>query len=326
MRRREVITLLGGAATWPFAARAQQAAIPVIGFLDSRSPETLADRLRAFRQGLKETGYVDGENSTIVYRWADNQLDRLPQLAAELVHRQVAVIASSGGLPPALAAKAATATIPIVFLAADDPVQRGLVATLARPGGNLTGINFFNNELGAKQLGLLHELKPAIANVAVLVNPANANSADITKDVDAAARSFGLQTQVVHASTNRQIDAAFATIVPGRADALFVAGDPFFNARRVQLALMAGRHAIPAIYSGREYVEAGGLMSYGSDIVDAYRQLGAYAGRVLKGEKPMTMPVMQPTKFELVINAQTARMLSLTVPLSLVSRADEVIE
>jgi len=328
MRRREFLMLVGGTAAtvWPMVTQAQQLPLPVIGFLDSRSPETLADRLRAFRQGLKETGYVDGENSTIVYRWADNQLDRLPQLATELVHRQVAVIASSGGLLPVLAAKAATATIPIVFLAADDPVQRGLVASLARPGGNLTGINFFNNELGAKQVGLLHELKPAIANVAVLVNPANANSGDLTKDVDAAAHSFGLQTQVVHASTNREIDAAFATIVRQHADALFVAGDPLFNARRVQLAMMAGHHAIPAIYSGREYAEAGGLISYGSDIVDAYRQLGVYAGRVLKGEKPMAMPVTQATKFELVINAQTARMLGLTVPPSLLARADEVIE
>jgi putative ABC transport system substrate-binding protein len=326
MRRREFISLLGALVAMPLGARSQQAAMPVIGFLDSRSPETLAERLRGFRQGLKDTGYVDGENAAIVYRWAENQLDRLPELAAELVHRQVTVIVSSGGLPPVLAAKAATTTIPIIFLSADDPVQRGLVASLARPGGNLTGINFFNNELGSKQLELLHELVPSAVRVAALVNPSNTAVAEVSKDVRLASPALGLQTQVFNARTSGEIDAAFATIVRERFDALFVSGDPFFNARRVQLVLMAGRHGIPAIYSGREYAEAGGLMSYGSDIADAYRQLGVYAGRVLKGEKPAAMPVVQATKFELVINAQTARMLGLTVPPAMLARADELIE
>jgi putative ABC transport system substrate-binding protein len=325
MRRRAFIAGLAGTAALPLAVRAQSA-IPVVGFLDSRSPDALTDRLRGFRQGLKDTGYIEGENATIVYRWAEGQNDRLPELAAELVHRQVKVIASSGGLAPVLAAKAATTAIPVVFLSADDPVGRGLVASLARPGGNLTGINFFNNELGAKQLELLRELVPAATHVAVLANPANATMTQVTSDLEAAARSLGLQIQVVHADTSREIDAAFATVARQRSDALFVSGDPFFNARRVQLALLAGRHGIPAIYSGREYAEAGGLMSYGSDIADAYRQLGVYAGRVLKGEKPAEMPVTQATKFELVINAQTARMLGITVPPGLLARADEVIE
>ena len=326
MRRREFITLVGGSAAWPLVARAQQPAMPIVGFLDSRSPDALVDRLRAFRQGLKDTGYVEGENVTIIYRWADNQLDRLPVLAAELVHRPVTVIASSGGLPPALAAKATTTTIPIAFLSADDPVRRGLVASLARPGGNLTGINFLNNELGTKQLELLRELVPTTARVALLLNPANPTGAEVTNDVESAARALGVQIQVVHASTSREIDAAFASFVRERPDALFVISDPFFNARRVQLALLAGRHGVPAIYSGREYAEAGGLISYGSDIADAYRQLGVYAGRILKGAKPADMPVVQSTKFELVINAQTARMLDLAVSPSLLARADEVIE
>ena len=326
MRRRAFIAALGGAAAWPLAARAQQPAMPIVGFLDSRSPEALVDRLRAFRQGLKDTGYVEGENVTIIYRWADNQPDRLPVLAAELVHRPVAVIASSGGLTPVLAAKATTTTIPIAFLSADDPVRRGLVASLARPGGNLTGINFLNNELGTKQLELLRELVPTTARVALLLNPANPTGAEVTNDVESAARALGVQIQVVHASTSREIDAAFASFVRERPDALFVISDPFFNARRVQLALLAGRHGVPAIYSGREYAEAGGLISYGSDIADAYRQLGVYAGRILKGAKPADMPVVQSTKFELVINAQTARMLDLAVSPSLLARADEVIE
>ena len=326
MRRREFIAGLGGAVAWPLVARAQQPAMPIVGFLDSRSPDALVDRLRAFRQGLKDTGYVEGENVAIIYRWADNQLDRLPVLAAELVHRPVTVIASSGGLPPALAAKATTTTIPIAFLSADDPVRRGLVASLARPGGNLTGINFLNNELGTKQLELLRELVPTTARVALLLNPANPTGAEVTNDVESAARALGVQIQVVHASTSREIDAAFASFVRERPDALFVISDPFFNARRVQLALLTGRHGVPAIYSGREYAEAGGLMSYGSDIADAYRQLGVYAGRILRGAKPADMPVVQSTKFELVINDQTARMLGLTIPSSLLARADEVIE
>jgi len=313
-------------AVCPLATRAQQPVMPVIGFLDSRSPDALTDRLRGFRQGLKDSGFVEGENVIMVSRWAENQLDRLPALADELVRRPVAVIAASGGIPPVLAAKVATTTIPIIFLSADDPVGRGLVASLARPGGNLTGVNFFNNELGAKQLELLRELVPASARVAVLINPAGATITALTKDVESAARSLGLQIEVIYASTSREIDAAFAAITRQRPDALFVSGDPLFNSRRVQLVLLAGRHGIPAIYSGREYADAGGLMSYGSDITDAYRQMGAYAGRVLKGEKPAEMPVMQATKFELVINAQTARLLGLTVPPTLLACADEVIE
>jgi ABC-type uncharacterized transport system substrate-binding protein len=328
MRRREFITLIGGAsAAWPLGARAQQPAMPVIGFLDSRSPDALTDRLRGFRQGLKDIGYVEGENVTIDYSWAEGQFDRLPVLATELVRRQVAVIATSGGAAPAFAAKAATATIPIVFLTAEDPVRRGLVASLARPGGNLTGINFLNLEVASKQLELLRELVPGATRVAVLVNPAHAMNAEITlRDVEVAARTMRLQIQVLNASTSREIDAAFATFVRERPDALFVGGDPFFNSRRLQLSLLAMRHAVPATYSGREYAEVGGLMSYGSDITDAYRQMGVYAGRILKSTKPADLPVAQASKFELVINAQTARMLDLTVPPMLLARADEVIE
>jgi putative ABC transport system substrate-binding protein len=328
MKRRELIGLLGGAAaTWPLAARAQQRAMPVVGFLDSRSPDALTNRLRGFRQGLKDTGYVEGENVAIVYRWAENQRDRLPVLAAELVSRQVAVIIASGGHAVAFAAKAATTTIPIVFLAAEDPVKLGLVASLARPGGNLTGINFFNSELVAKRLALLRELVPAATRVAVLVNPANAvNSETTVRDVEPAARTMGIQIQVVRASTSREIDAAFATFVRERPDALYVANDAFLDARRLQLAMLAGRHGIPAIYSGREHAESGGLISYGSDITDAYRQVGVYAGRILKGAKPADLPVVQASKFELIINHQTARMLGLTVPATLLAIADEVIE
>ena len=329
MRRRDFIKSLGGAAAagWSFTARAQQPAMPVIGFLDSRSPDALTERLRGFRQGLKEIGHVEGENVAIEYRWAEYQLDRLPALAADLVRRQVAVIATSGGTAAAFAAKAATTTIPTVFTSAEDPVGQGLVASLARPGGNLTGINFFNNELAAKQLELLRELAPAATRVAVLVNPASTmNTKSTLRDVEAAARAMRLQIEVLNASTSREIDAAFATFVRERPDALFVNGDSFLNVRRVQLALLAGRHGVPAIYSGREYAEAGGLMSYGSNITDAYRQMGVYVGRILKGAKPEDMPVMQASKFELVINAQTARMLGITVPPSLLARADEVIE
>ena len=328
MRRREFITMFGGAAAaWPLAARAQQQAMPVIGFLDRRSPDALADRLRAFRQGLKGTDYVEGENVATEYRWAENQLDRVPALAADLARRPVAVIVASGGAAVALAAKAATTTIPIVFLAAEDPVRLGLVASLARPGGNLTGINFLSAELVAKRLELLHELVPAATRVAVLVNPANVTNTESTlRDVEPAARAIGLQIQILNASTSREIDAAFASVVRGRPDAFFVSGDSFFDSRRVQLVHLATHHHVPATYSGREYAEVGGLMSYGSDITDAYRQVGIYTGRILKGAKPAELPVVQSSKFELVINHQTARMLGLTVPPSLLAIADEVIE
>jgi ABC-type uncharacterized transport system substrate-binding protein len=327
MKRRQFITLLGGAAAWPLAARAQQAAMPVVGLLDSRSPDALTDRLRGFRQGLKDTGYVEGENVAIEYRWAENQLDRLPALAAELVRRRVAVIATSGGPAVAFAAKAATTTIPIVFGVAEDPVRLGLVASLARPDGNLTGINFLVGELAAKRLELLRALVPAATRVAVLVNPAHATNTESTlRDVESAARAMGLQIQVLNASTSREIDAAFVTIVRERPDALFVGNDAFFNARRVQLVLLAMLHRVRAIYWDREFAEAGGLMTYGSNIVDVYRQLGVYSGRILKGAKPADLPVVQSSKFELVINAQTARMLGLDVPDKLLATADEVIE
>src|SRR5262245_22082830 len=298
MRRREFITLLGGAAaTWPLPARAQQAALPVIGFLDTRSPDAIGERLRAFRQGLRETGFVEHENVTIVYRWGEGQYDRLSELAADLVRRQVAVIASGGGIPTAAAAKAATATIPIVFAVPQDPVSFGLIASLARPGGNLTGVNFFTTELTAKRLGLLRELLPATARMAVLVNPANPNTADTLKDLKAAARSLGLQIHVLNASSRQEIDAAFATFVRERLYGLFIGGEAFFLLRRVQLINLTVRHAIPTVFSQREYCEIGGLMSYGSNIVDAYRQVGVYTGRILKGAKPADLPVVQSSRF-----------------------------
>jgi putative tryptophan/tyrosine transport system substrate-binding protein len=326
--RREFITLLGGAAAgWPLAVRAQQTTMPVVGFLNGQSPEGYAERLRGFRQGLKEAGYVEGENVAIEYRWADNQTDRLPQLAADLIRRSVAVIATSGGPASAFAVKAATANIPIVFIVNEDPVKLGLVTSIARPGGNLTGINIFLSELVAKRLGLLRELMPAATRVAVLVNPADAAITETTlRDVDAAARTLGLQIQIVRASTGREINAAFATLAGARPDALFVGADPFFAARRVQLANLASHHSIPATYAVREIVEAGGLMSYGSNLADAFRQVGVYAGRILKGAKPADLPVVQSSKFELVINLATAMMLGLEVPPSLLARADEVIE
>jgi putative ABC transport system substrate-binding protein len=325
MRRREFITLLGGAAVaWPLAGRAQQAAMQVIGFLDPTSPDGMADRLRAFRQGLKEAGYVEGDNVAISYRWAENQLDRLPELAADLVRRQVAVIATTSNA--AFAAKAATTTIPIVFIVADDPVRLGLVASLARPGGNLTGTNFLNAELTAKRLELLRELVPAATRVAVLVRPTGSSTEAPLRDIDFAARAMGLQIQVFNVSNSREIDAAFETFARERPDALFVSPHPFLLSRRMQLTHLATRHVIPATYALRDYAEAGGLMSYGASLTDAYRQIGTYAGRILKGAKPADLPVVQASKFELVINAQAARMLGLTVPPTLLARADEVIE
>src|SRR5262245_55804390 len=300
--------------------------MPVIGFLSSQSPDTIVDLMRGFHRGLKESGYLEGENVAIVYRWADNQLDRLPALAAELVRRQVAVI-STGTNAAALAAKAATATIPVVFSVAEDPVKLGLVTSLARPGGNVTGINFLNAELTAKRLDLLRELVPAATRVAVLVNPTGGPSAETTvRDVEAAARAMGLQIQVFNASTSREIAAAFANLVRERAHAIFVGGDAFFISRRVQLATLASSHSIPATYPMRDFAEVGGLMSYGSNLTDAYRQVGVYTGRVLKGAKPADLPVVQASKFALVINAETARILGLEVPATLLARADEVIE
>jgi putative ABC transport system substrate-binding protein len=324
MRRREFVIAFGAAAVLPIAARAQQPTMPVIGFLDPTSSNTFENRQRGFRQGLKDTGYFEGENVAIVYRFAENNMDRLPELAADLVRRQVAVIATLAN--GALAAKAATTTIPIVFLLAEDPVKAGLVTSLARPGGNLTGINFFSAELAAKQLRLLRELVPTATRIAVLVNPTGPNSDSTLRDAQWTARATGLEIQVLNASTSREINATFASFVRDPPDALFVDIDPFFTSRRVQLVNLASRHAIPATYPGRQFTEAGELMSYGSNLTDAWRQVGVYAGRILKGTQPPDLPVAQSSKFELIINAETARMLGLTVPATLLSTADEVIE
>jgi putative ABC transport system substrate-binding protein len=325
VRRREFISLLGGAATWPLAARAQQSAMPVIGWLGSGSPGPSAPAVTVFRQGLAEAGYVEGRNVAIEYRWAEGQYDRLPTLATELVRRKVAVMVATP-IPAALAAKAATATIPIVFSSAADPVNLGLVGSLARPGGNATGVNFFQAELSAKQLGLLRELRPNAARIGVLVNPANANVEGLTKDVTAAAAALGIEIEIVHARDSREIEEAFATLVHNKAGALLVGADSFFFNRRVQLATLAARHVIPAVFFNREFAEAGGLMSYGSSLSEMNRQLGVYTGRILKGAKPDELPVVQSTKFELVINLPTAKALGLDVPPTLLARADEVIE
>jgi putative ABC transport system substrate-binding protein len=327
MKRREFLGALGGLAAWPMVARAQQPAMPVIGFLNAASPAANTERLRAFRQGLKEAGYVEGDNVAIEYRWAEGQNDRLSELAHELVRRRVAVIAAPGTTPSALAAKAATTSIPIIFAVGEDPVRLGLVTSLAMPGGNLTGVNVFNSEVVTKRLELLRELLPAAARVAVLVNPADVTTTETNlREVEAAAGAMSLQIHVVRASTSREIDSVFATLDRERPDALFVAGDAFFNSRRLQLAQLTARHAIPASYGSRDYPEYGGLMSYGSNLTDAFRQAGVYTGRILKGAKPIDLPVVQASKFELVINNQTARMLGLTVPQTLLARADEVIE
>jgi ABC-type uncharacterized transport system substrate-binding protein len=328
MRRREFISLLGGTvASWPLAAQAQQAAMPVIGFLNPQSPDAYAEPLRGLRQGLKDAGYVEGENVAIEYRWGDNQIERLPALAADLVRRRVAVILTTGGPSSARAAKAATTTIPVVFNMAADPVELGLVASLARPGGNLTGITFLALELTAKRLELLREMVPGATRVGVLTNPADATVSQSTvREMEAAGRAMGLQIQVFNADTGREIEAAFESIGRERPDALFVAVTPFMVVRRVQLVQRAAFHRIPAAYPLRDFAEAGGLMSYGASLRDAYRQVGAYAGRILEGAKPADLPVMQSSKFELVINYPTARMLGLTVPPTLLATADEVIE
>ena len=324
MRRREFITLLGGAAAaWPVAARAQQA-MPVVGILGISAPDTIGDRLRTFRLGLKEAGYIDGENLVIDYRWTENQFDRLPELVADFVRKQVAVITTVAGA--SLAAKLATTSIPIVFIATEDPVRLGLVASLARPGGNLTGINIFTAELVAKRLELVRELLPSATRIAVLIRPTGPSAEATLRDIEPAAHVLGLQVQVLNASTPREIDAAFATLVRERLDALFLGADPFFTSRRVQLANLATRHVVPMISATREVPEAGGLISYGANIADGWRQVGVYVGRILRGTKPADLPVVQSTKFELVINAQTARILGVDVPATLLARADEVIE
>jgi putative tryptophan/tyrosine transport system substrate-binding protein len=327
MRRREFITGLGSVATWPLAARAQQPAMPVVGFVNVASADTGAGYAAAFRKGLGETGYVEGQNVAVEYHWLEGQYDRLPALMTDLVRRRVAVIATPSSNPSSIAAKAATATIPIVFGVTDDPVKLGLVASLARPGGNATGINSFSVEVVAKRLGLLRELVPKAVRVAVLVNPGNATVAETTlRDVQEAARLIGLQTHVVNASTSLEIDAVFATLARERPDALFISPDAFFTSRSVQLANLAARERIPAAYANRDHVVAGGLMSYGTDNADRFRQTGVYTGKILNGAKPADLPVLQSAKFELVINLKTAKTLGLTIPETLLATADEVIQ
>jgi putative ABC transport system substrate-binding protein len=326
MRRRQFITLIGGAAAWPRAARAQQPAMPVIGVLNSSSPDADGDRMLAYRRGLRETGYVEGRNVTIEYRWADGQNDRLPSMAADLVRRGVNVIVT-GGTPATLAAKAATTTIPIVFILSTDPVEAGLVASLNRPGGNLTGVTGLNVELAPKKLELLHELLPAATIMALLVNPTNAIAAkNESRAVQAAARTLGLQLHVLHASTERDFDSVFASLVQLRADALVIGSDLFFTSRSERLAALTVRHAVPSIYQFREFAAAGGLMSYGGSITEWGHQGGIHTGRILAGGKPADLPVQQVAKVELVINMKTAKALGLTFPITLLGRADEVIE
>jgi ABC-type uncharacterized transport system substrate-binding protein len=327
MRRRDLITLVGAAVASPLAGQAQPASMPVIGFLGATTSVADADNLRAFHRALNETGFTDGENMAIVHRWADNQLDRLPALAAELVRRKAAVIVTVHGPAVALAVKAATATIPIIFTVSEDPVRQGLVASLARPGGNVTGINFVSGELVAKRLELLREMVPKASRVAVLLTPNNVEQTRSTlADIEPAARAMGLQVQPHNANTSQEIDAAFAAFERERPDALFVSSSPFFTSRRVQLVQLAARHAMPTTYVGRQYPEIGGLMSYGANLNDVWHQLGIYASRILKGAKPADLPVVQSNKFELVINHQTARMLGIAVPAPLLTAADEVIE
>ena len=327
MKRREFITLLGGAAAWPLAARAQQSAVPVVAFINGGSADASARFVIAFRKGLNETGFVEGQNVAVQYHWLEGKYDQLPALVADLVRRQVAVIATPGSVPAALAAKAATATIPIVFSAAEDPVQIGLVASLARPGGNATGINYFAREVVAKRLRLLHDLLPKAARVAVLLNPKNAGSAEATlRGVQEAAPALRLQIQILNATTVAEINAAFASFARERPDALFLAGDGFFTDRRVQFATLTARDKIPATGATSDFVKAGGLMSYGTDLTETYRQTGVYTGRILKGEQPADLPVLQSTKFEFVLNLQTAQALNIEVPPGVLSIVDEVVE
>jgi len=327
MRRREFITLFGGAAAaWPLSARAQQPAMPVIGFLSSGWRESDAPRLTGLRRGLNDTGYVEGQNLVVEYRWAENELDRLPTLAASLVQTRVALIVTPG-LPTTRAAKAATTSIPILFAVGTDPVQTGLVASLNLPGGNLTGFNQLNGELGAKALALLHELVPSARMIGLLENPLNPLVEEaIRTDVLAAALAIGVQIQELHASTDREIDTAFESLAQARTGALLIGNDFFFNSRVEQISALAARHAIPVIHTSSEFVAAGGLISYGISLVETYRTVGVYAGRVLKGEKPANLPVIQPTKFELVINRRTAKALGLDIPDKLLALADEVID
>jgi putative ABC transport system substrate-binding protein len=328
MKRRKFITLLGGAAaSWPLAARAQQPAMPIVGLLSGGAADAAPRDVAAFRNGLNENGYIEGQNVAIEYRWADGRYERLSELAADLVQRRVSMIASPGTTAAALAAKAATTTIPIVFGVGDDPVKLGLVSSLARPGGNLTGINFFSTETVGKRLGLLHGLVPKAVRIAVLINPANAPQTEAAlREIPAAARAIGLQIQVLNASTSREIDAAFATIAGDRPDALFIAPDSLFTSRRIQLATLAARERMPTSGSNREMAEAGLLTSYGTDTADMWHRVGVYTGQILKGAKPADLPVLQLTKFELVINVQTARTIGLEVPNSIQLLADEVIE
>jgi ABC-type uncharacterized transport system substrate-binding protein len=325
-RRKFLVTLLGGAAARPLAARAQQPKVPVIGYLGAGSAAASAPNVAVFRQSLAEAGYVVGRNAAIEYRFAEGQYDRLPAMAAELVRSEVALIVAGGGTAPALAAKAATATIPIVFSVTDDPVALGLVVSFGRPGGNATGINFPLAELAAKELGLLHELVPAARRMGLLVNPNNSPSAAVTKDVTAAASALGIEIGVVEANNGRAIEEAFASLVRSRSEALLIGTDPFFYSRRVQLATLAARHVIPAAFNAREFVEVGGLMSYGTSLTEVFGQLGAYAGRILKGAKPADLPVVRSVTFEFVINLSTARALGLEIPSTVLARADEVIE
>jgi putative ABC transport system substrate-binding protein len=327
MNRREFITLIGGvAATWPVMARAQQSAMPVIGLLGATSPETAGPLLAAIRQGLKEEGFVEGQNVGIEYRWADNQRERLPGLAAELVNRKVGLILTSGSVPPAMAAKAATSTIPIVFHMGADPVAAGVVDSLNQPGGNITGVSYLSDASSSKRLGLLREVVPASRVIGLLVNPTSPTASTTTNDLEAAARPLGLSLQVVNANSERELNEAFAVLSQRQIEALVLHGDPYFGTRREQIVELAARYALPTMHPGREYAVLGGLMGYSASVTDAYRQEGIYAGRILKGAKPSELPVLQSTKFEFVLNLKTAKALGLAIPPGILAIADEVIE